>query len=167
MSSQVKSALEALNEAKCLEQEGQGFYRQAAEKTQSEKGKQMFLSLIKDEAMHQRLIQRQIDHLSAEGKWLELPEAKGETCDLTESIFPQGRGGLEKAVKADTTDTEALTMALEFESKSYDMYRREAKTASEGAAREMYEFLATQERVHFDLLMTNYESMVRYGGWAD
>jgi rubrerythrin len=35
MSSQVKSALEALNEAKRLEQEGQAFYREAAEKTKS------------------------------------------------------------------------------------------------------------------------------------
>jgi hypothetical protein len=31
----------------------------------------------------------------------------------------------------------------------------------------MYEFLATQERAHFDLLMANYECMVHYGGWAD
>ena len=46
-------------------------------------------------------------------------------------------------------------------------YRREAKAASAAAAREMYEFLATQERGHFDLLMANYEAMVHYGGWAD
>ena len=166
MASEVESALKALEEAKCLEQEGQAFYRQAAEKTKDETGKEIFLSLVKDEAMHQRLIQRQIDHLSAEGNWLKMPETEGEVCDLSESIFPKGREGLEKAVKADTTETEALIMALEFESKGYDMYRRAAEAASDPAAREMYEFLATQERAHFDLLMTNYESMVHYGGWA-
>ena len=58
-------------------------------------------------------------------------------------------------------------MALDFENKGYDMYRRAAKETSDPLAREMYEFLATQERLHFDLLMTNYESMVALGGWAD
>jgi len=163
----IESALSALGKAKRLEQEGQAFYRKAAEETKSDKGKQMFRSLAGDEALHERLIQREIDHLAAEGKWVELPEARGAKCDLSQSIFPRGREGLQKAVKADTTDTEALIQALEFETKSYDMYRREAKAATDATAREMYEFLATQERGHFDLLMATYESMVHYGGWAD
>ncbi len=167
MSSQIESVLKALEEGKQLEQEGLAFYRGAAERTKSEKGKEVFRSLSQDEAMHQRLIQRQIDHLSAEGKWLEMPEAKGEKVDLSESIFPQGREGLEKAIKADTSEIEALIWALEFEVKGYDMYRRAAQAATDAAGQEMYEFLATQERAHFDLLMTNYESIVHYGGWAE
>lgn len=167
MASQIETALKALEEGKCLEQEGQEFYRKAAEQTESEKGREVFRSLIRDEVMHERLIQRQIDSLSSEGRWVELPEAVGAHCDLSEDIFPKGREGLEKAVKADTAETEALIMALEFETKGYDMYRRAAKAMTEAAGREMYEFLATQERAHFDLLMANYESMVHYGGWAD
>ena len=31
----------------------------------------------------------------------------------------------------------------------------------------MYEFLATQERAHSDLLMADCELMVHYGAWAD
>jgi rubrerythrin len=167
MTGQVENVLEALEDAKCLEQEGQEFYRKAAEQTASEKGKEVFRSLIRDEVMHERLIQRQIDSLASEGKWVELTEAQGAACDLNEDIFPQGREGLEKAVKADTTDTDALIMAMEVETKSYDKYRQEAKAASDPAARQMYEFLASQERTHFDLLMANYEAMVHYGGWAD
>ncbi|MEM4725162.1 MAG: hypothetical protein QXP01_09140, partial [Candidatus Hadarchaeum sp.] len=64
-------------------------------------------------------------------------------------------------------EAEILAMALEFETKSYDKYRREAEMTADAAAREMYEFLASQERLHFDLLMTKYESLVHYGGWAD
>ena len=127
----------------------------------------MFRSLAQDESMHQRLIQRQIDHLSAKGKWREIPQAKGEKAGLNQPIFPQGREGLEKAVRADTTETEALIVALEFETRGYEMYRREAEAVVDPAAREMYEFLAAQERAHFDLLMVNYESIVHTGGWAD
>ncbi len=167
MTSQIEGALKALLEGKSLEQQGVAFYREAAEKTKSEKGKEIFRSLAQDEAMHLRLIQRQIDALSAQGKWVELPEAVGEKVDLSEAIFPQGRGGLKEAIKGDTTDTEALILALEFESKGYDMYRREVKAATDPTAREMYEFLASQEWLHFDLLMLNYESLVNLGGWAD
>lgn len=167
MTSQVKSALKALEEGMRLEQEGLAFYREAAKRTKSKKGQQVFRSLAQDEALHQRLIQRQIDHLSARGKWREIPQAKGERVDLSQSIFPQGREGLEKAVRADASETEALIVALEFETKGYAMYRREAEAVVDAAAREMYEFLAAQERAHFDLLMVNYESIVHTGGWAD
>ena len=167
MNKQTEAALKALQEAKCLEQEGQAFYQKAATRTKSAMGKGTFLSLARDEVMHERLIQRQIDSLSREGKWVELPEAEGATCDMSTPIFPQGRQGLKKAVKADTTDTEALLLALEMEAKSFDLYAREAKAATDAAARQMYEFLASQERTHFDVLMAKYEGMVHYGGWAN
>jgi len=163
----TEKLLKILEQAKCLEQEGLEFYRRAAERTSSAKGKEMFLSLAKDEVMHERLIQRQIDSLAASGKWAKLSEAQGGNCDLSQPIFPQGREGLQKAVQADVTETEALITALEMETKSYDLYRSEAEATQDAAAREMYEFLASQERTHFDLLMTNYESLVQYGGWAD
>lgn len=162
-----KRILEVLEQAKCLEQEGQEFYRKAGERTASGKGKEMFLSLVREEVMHERLIQREMDSLKAEGIWAKLPEAVGAKCDLSQPIFPRGRAGLQKAVRADATDTEALITALEMETKSYDLYRREAEASKDAAAREMLEFLASQERTHFDLLMTNYESLVQLGGWAD
>jgi rubrerythrin len=163
----IKDTLEALDKAKCLEQEGQDFYHQAAERATSQRARDTFLSLAREEAMHLRLIQRQINSLSQQGKWLDLDETKGEKCDLSESIFPKGRVGLEKAVKAHTTETDALLLALEFEVRSYDLYRSAAKEATDAAAREMYEFLATQERLHFDLLMSNYEATEQFGGWQD
>jgi rubrerythrin len=164
MTTEVKSALDALEEAKCLEQEGQDFYHEAALKAVSEKAKETFQSLAKEEAMHLRLIQRQMDSLTSTGQWVHLAEAEGETCDLSESIYPQGREGLEKAVPSGTSEKEALLLALDFENKGYDMYRRAAQEATDPFAGEMYGFLATQERLHFDLLMTNYESIVALGG---
>jgi len=167
MTAEVKSALDALEEAKCLEQEGQDFYQRAAEQSSNEKARNTFQSLAKEETLHLRLIQRQIDSLANTGQWVHLSEAEGETCDLSESIYPQGREGLQQAVPDDTSETEALLLALDFENKGYDMYRSAAEKATAPLEREMYEFLATQERLHFDLLMTNYESLVSLGGWSD
>ena len=117
--------------------------------------------------MHERLIQRQIDHFKSEAEWVDLPEVREPTkCDLNESIFPPGKQALAN-IEADMSEAEALVLALELETKSYDLYRRSANVATDPAARAMYEFLASQERLHFDLLMTNYEAFASYGGWAD
>jgi rubrerythrin len=160
-------AITALEEAKCMEQEGQAFYRKAAQQTRDEKGRQVFLSLVADEVHHERLIQRELDSLVQAGEWTPLPDVSPASCDLTEPIFPQGRAGLAKAVEADAGESEALLVALEMENNSYDLYRRRAAASTNTAERTMYEFFADQERNHFDLLMSNYQSMVSWGGWED
>jgi rubrerythrin len=163
----VKNAMNVLEEAKCLEQQGQVFYREAAKKVKNPKGKKIFRQLAKDEVAHEKLIQREILNLIKEGYWVELLETQGPACQLVPSIFPKGRAGLKKAVDADPNDVDAIVAGLDMENKSYDLYRIEAGKAKDPAARQMYEFLATQERGHFDLLMANYESMVALGGWSD
>lgn len=162
-----KSPMNVLEEAKCLEQQGQAFYREAAKKVKNPTGKKIFRQLAKDEAMHERLIQREILSLIKEGYWVELLETQGPACELVPNIFPQGREGLEKAVNADPTEVDAVLAALDFENKSYDLYRSQAESATDPKAQQLYEFLAGQERTHFDLLMANYEAMVKFGGWAD
>jgi len=161
-----KSAMNVLEEAKCLEQQGQAFYREAAKKIQNPKGKKMFRQLAKDEVIHEKLIQREILSLIKEGYWVELLETQGPACALVPNIFPQGREGLEKAAKANPDEVDAVLTALDMENKSYDLYRTQAETVSDPKAKQLYEFLAGQERSHFDLLMANYEAMVQFGGWA-
>jgi rubrerythrin len=159
--------MNVLEEAKCLEQQGQAFYREAAKKIKDPSGKKMFRRLAKDEVMHEKLIQREILSLIKEGYWVELMETQGPACALVPNIFPQGREGLAKAAKANPTEVDAVLTALDMENKSYDLYRTQAETVTDPKAKQLYEFLAGQERTHFDLLMANYEAMVQFGGWAD
>jgi rubrerythrin len=167
MAGEEKSAMNVLEEAKCLEQQGQAFYREAAKKIKDPSGKKMFRRLAKDEVMHEKLIQREILSLIKEGYWVELMETQGPACALVPNIFPQGREGLAKAAKANPTEVDAVLTALDMENKSYDLYRTQAETVTDPKAKQLYEFLAGQERTHFDLLMANYEAMVQFGGWAD
>ena len=164
---EVKNAMKVLEDAKCLEQQGQAFYAEATKKIKNPKGKKIFRQLAKDEVAHEKLIQREILNLIKEGYWVELLETQGPACELAPEIFPKGRKGLKKAVDADPNEVEAILTGLDMENKSYDLYRTEAEKTKDPAARKMYEFLASQERGHFDLLMSNYESMVTLGGWSD
>ena len=54
-------------------------------------------------------------------------------------------------------------MALENEIKSYDLYVKAAQETVEAAGKQMYQWLASAERTHFNLLMSNYDAMSEKG----
>ena len=160
------AAMMALQEALELEQRGQAFYTEAAERTVNETGKEMYRSLADDEVLHAKMIQRQIDALE-QGKGWQAPDAAPEgEVDLDSPLFPEGEEELAEAVQPDAGEREALLFALKIENDSFDLYQKQAKGATDPNARQMYEYLAAAERTHFNLLMTNYESLERYGGWV-
>lgn len=158
-------ALEILKKALKLEQDGRAFYLQAAERTTDPKGKAMFASLADDERIHAGMIERQIAALTEGQAWVPL-DLVTTGVDLDTPLFPKGQAGLEKAVAADATELEALAFALKIENDSFDLYARMARTADDLNARQMYQYLAAAERTHFNLLMSNYESLSTMGGWV-
>ena len=161
------AALQALEQALGLERDGHRFYVQAAERTVDPKGAQMFRSLAEDEVMHERMIQRQIDSLSAGQGWA-LPQGVGQVqADLETPLFPQGKVELERAIRPDASDLDALLFGLKIENDSFNLYVEQAGQADDPKAKQMYEYLVQAERTHFDLLMLNYESLSSNAGWVD
>ena len=153
-------ALQILERAMCLEVDSQEFYRQAATRTADPGGRRMFLDLAAEEATHQQFVQRQLDSLRSYGRWVADERFQSATCDLSQSLFPQGaaRG---KATGPRANELEALWFALEKESESYEFYRQGALQAREDTAKALYQFLMSAERQHFETLMTMYEDIMR------
>jgi len=160
------AAVVALQKALDLEQRGQAFYAGAAERTVDEAGKAMYRSLADDEVLHAKMIQRQIEALEQGEDWQSPGVAPEGEVDLDSPLFPKGEEGLAEAVQPDASDRDALLFALKIENDSFELYRKQAKAAKDPNAKQMYEYLTAAERTHFNLLMTNYESLERYGGWV-
>jgi rubrerythrin len=161
-----KAAVKALQEALGLERRGRRFYLEAAERTADPTGARMFRSLADDEVLHAEIIQRQIDALN-EGEGWTLPEGVTEVeADLQTPLFPKGKVELERAVRPDAGDLDALLFALKIENDSFNLYAEQARAAQHPNAKHMYEFLVDAERTHFDLLMLNYESLSSNAGWV-
>ena len=163
---EITAALAILKQAMRLEEEGRAFYLQAAETTGDEEGKETFRALADDEQHHLRLIQRQHDALSSENKWTSSPEIKPTHIDMDKPLFPKGKEALEKAVKAKSRDTDAMLFGLEIENKSYDLYRTAALATTNPLGKAMFEFLAGEERGHFNILMMRYESLAGPVAWS-
>ena len=166
MATDTSAAVTALQQALELERSGYRFYTEAAARTQDAKGSAMFRSLADDEVMHQQVIERQIDALSADEGWV-LPEGvKDVEVDLVSPLFPEGKIDFEKAIQPDASDLDALLFALKIESDSFDLYTEQAKAAQDPNAKRLYEYLVGAERTHFNLLMLNYESLASDAGWV-
>ena len=160
------TTLTALSQALKLEKEGRAFYLQAAEETLDEKGKRMFLSLAADEERHTEMVQRQLHEIEGGGSYVLLPNLDAPDIDLDAKLFPPQRAQVEARIGRNPNELEALHVALENEIRSYDLYRAAAKETGSEAGQQMYRWLAGAEMTHFNLLMSNYQSLVSLGGWV-
>ena len=153
------AALDLLERALCLEVDGEAFYRRAAATTADPAGQRMFVELAEQEADHQRILRRQLESLRASGSWAPDERWLGVTCDLSQSLFPQGVARAQ-ALGPRANELEALWFALEKESESYELYRQGALQATDPIALALYQYLMAAERDHFNILMINYEAIV-------
>ena len=160
------AALQALRQAIRLEQDGYKFYTEAAERTADPRGRETFLSLADDEKLHLRIVRDQHEALSAGKEWVSFSEAlELKPVDVDKPLFSPEREALEKAIGPEASDTDALLLAIQKENESYELYRQAATETADPVGKEMYQRLASQERVHFDILMLNYEHLIGTGSW--
>ena len=156
-------ALQALRQAMRLEEDGYEFYTEAAERTADPRGREMFLSLADDEELHLRTVQDQYEALSSGKGWLSFSDEEMdiELVGLGEPLFPPEK----EAVSPEASDIDALLFALQIENESYEFYGKAAAETADPAGKAMYQYLADQERTHFDILMLNYEHLTSTGSW--
>lgn len=161
-----QTALTALSQALKLEQEGHAFYLRAAEETFDDKGREMFLSLAADEALHAEMVRRQLHEIERGGGYVLLPDLNVADIDLDAKLFPPTREQVDARIGVAPNELEALQVALENEIRSYDLYRSAARDAASEAGKQMYRWLASAEMTHFNLLLSNYESLSAQSGWV-
>lgn len=166
MTEEIETALSILKRAMRIEQDGHEFYLKAARTTRDEKGQEIFRTLADDEQNHFRLIQQQYTALTNENKWVSSAGIKPAPIELTGPLFPGGREALEKKITARSGDLDALLFGLEIEDKSYDLYRTAASSTTDPLGKDVFAFLAGQEKDHFNILMMRYEYLAGPIGWS-
>ncbi|MBM2824420.1 MAG: hypothetical protein HW402_84 [Dehalococcoidales bacterium] len=160
------AALTVLKQAMALEQEGRGFYLKAAQTSADKKGQETFHHLADDEQGHYNLIKRQYDALTSDGQWVGSPEIKPVAIDLNKPLFPRSKEAREKAVTTRSSDWDALLFGIDIEIKSYDLYRQTALATGDPLGKQMFTFLTSEEKRHFDLLMMRYDALFGPIAWS-
>jgi rubrerythrin len=165
MAEDTAAALAIINKAMNIEQTGSQFYLRAADTTLDKKGQETFRSLADDEQKHYDLLKRQQDSLHTLGKWTGAPEITPVAIDLNKPLFPKDIHEMEKRISAKSSESDALLFGLDIEVKSFDLYRKAAQETADPLGKQIFEFLASQEQGHFDVLMLRYDFLYGPVAW--
>jgi rubrerythrin len=130
-----------------MEKDGIKFYSDLANKTLHPMGRAMFKSFVEDEKLHAKRIRL----LLSSPPEIEKKGGKNPQERLS-TIFREMGEELKKKVNVNTNDIEAVRLALRMEEDGIRFYENAAKDTEDVKEREMYRFLAGEEKIHLGIL---------------
>lgn len=161
------TALEALSIGLELEKKGYKFYQEASVCTLNPKGKAMFIRLAQDEIEHEKKLLMEYNALMQTGDWLKHPEEPmAKIYKITEKpqVFTS-EGEKDKGNGKETSDLDALRMAIENEKRAYEFFAQAAEKTTSPAGKKLFKLLAAEEDSHIVILEAEYDNLADTGFW--
>jgi rubrerythrin len=132
-----------------MELDGIKFYNDLAEKTFHPLGKAMFKSFVEDEKLHVKRLKTILsDKRTSQTDVNNITNPK----ERLTTIFQKMGDELKKKVNPSTNDIDAIELAIEIEENGVMFYEKSAKEAMDAKEKEVYRFLAGEEKTHLDIL---------------
>src|SRR5215470_1815041 len=152
---------DALELTLSIERRGYTFYTNASRKTKNGSGRVMFQRLAAEESDHLRRLQAEHQSLIRKHEWLKREPARLPLSrKIVEEIFPQ-KELLKIEVKDETSDLDALNIAMNLERRSHQFFTDFAKQISDANGRKVFMEFAEDEESHLRALVAEYNSLVR------
>ena len=164
MGSKTEERIKALEVALNNESRERDFYLKHGERTRNSLGKSMFASIASDEDEHYNRILNLHKRLIQDGKWPETVPIQVKGTEV-KNILNKFVASVDTSSKADTGDTEAVKIAIDFETKGEKFYSDLAKNVDNPMEKKFYEFLASIEREHRLSLQDTLEYFQDPAGW--
>ena len=152
---------DALELTLAIERRGYTFYTNASRKTKNNRGRLMFQRLAAEESDHLRRLQEERQSLLAKHEWLKREPARLPLSrKIVEEIFPQ-KELLKIEVKDETSDLDALNIAMNLERRSHQFFSDFAEQIADASGRKIFLDFARDEESHLQALVTEYKSLTR------
>ncbi|MFH0824661.1 MAG: ferritin family protein [Pseudomonadota bacterium] len=149
MSEASERALGMLAKALEKEEQGMAFYGKAATATVNPLGKDIFVTLMAEEGVHIRRIKKIYDTLQGGGSWSDEWKAYAQNSEDLRRLFRERMVNVGSKVTAETSDMEALDIALEMEQGAVDFYEQALGKAEDPIEKEFIKLMIQEERSHF------------------
>jgi Fur family ferric uptake transcriptional regulator len=147
---------DALELTLAIERLGHSFYTNASKKTRNDSGRIMFRRLAAEEADHLRRLQQEYRTLLQENAWLKREPARLPISrKIAKELFPQ-QDLLRFQVNDETSELEALTIAMDLEHRSHEFFKTFAQQLHNSTGRKAFMDFAKEEEAHFEMLMKEY-----------
>jgi Fur family ferric uptake transcriptional regulator len=152
---------DALELTLAIERRGYTFYTNASRKTKNGSGRIMFQRLAAEESDHLRRLQAERQTLLSKHEWLKREPARLPLSrKIVEEIFPQ-KELLKIEVKDETSDLDALNIAMNLERRSHQFFTDFANQIADASGRKIFMDFAKDEESHLQALVTEYNSLIR------
>ena len=150
---------DALELTLAVERLGYTFYTSASKKTKNDSGRQMFQRLAAEESDHLRRLQAEHRSLLEEHQWLKRePPRLPVSRKIAHELFPH-KELMRFQVKDETTELEALNIAMDLERRSHDFFESFAKQLTDPNGRRYFLQFAKEEEGHLEELRAEYASV--------
>jgi rubrerythrin len=161
----MKRIPEILKTAVTIEEEGERFYKAAAEETKDPKGKEIFLFLARDEEAHRKLFETMSRAYQEKGDFSSLSEISLTGIKIKPAIFDARN--TTKEVKGDENDIRAIELGIGKEKASIAFYSQAIEEFSEENAKRLLRDLVVIEEGHLNLLQGELNALTETGFWYD
>jgi Fur family transcriptional regulator, ferric uptake regulator len=142
-----------------MERLGVTFYINASRKTRNDNGRRMFQRLAAEESDHLKRLQKEYQDLIQDNEWLKREPARlPVNRKVAQELIPQ-KDLLRLEVRDDTTELEALNIAMQLERRSHRFFKNFAEQLSDSSSRKVFMEIAKEEQVHFKTLLKEYKAV--------
>ena len=154
-----------------MEKDGEMFYRQLAEQTNTTGLKTILNMLAGDEVKHFEALERMLKGMPAKmPETTVLSDTKNIFAEMKQSDQDLGLGpetAFRQPQPADVNQIELYRKAQDIEQNSMDFYRQNADQVQNDDQKELFEKLVKEEKKHYFLLENIIEFVSRPGRWLE
>jgi rubrerythrin len=145
-----KSALDILKQAILLERRGKAFYENIAEKAENKAVQDVFDMLAKEEQKHIQALSEQFKAYRKEKKFILVGLHEQDSPSVASEVLTKE---IKEKISAAGFEAAAISASIAMEERAIQLYTKSAQSASDSEAKALYEWLATWEREHLNMLM--------------
>jgi len=144
------TTLDILKQAILLERRGKAFYENIAEKAENKAVQDVFDMLAKEEQKHVQTLSEQFKAYRKDKKFISGDLYKKDTGSVASKVLTRE---IKEKISAAGFEAAAISAGIAMEERAIQLYSKSAQTASDLEAKALYEWLATWERDHLNMLM--------------
>lgn len=142
--------LDILKQAILLEQRGKAFYENIAEKAENKAVQEVFGMLATEEQKHIQTLSEQFKAYHKDKKFISGYLHKKDTSSVAFKVLTRE---IKEKISAAGFEAAAISAGIAMEERAIQLYTKSAQTASDPEAKALYEWLATWERDHLNMLL--------------
>ncbi len=144
------TTLDILKQAILLERRGKAFYENIAEKTENKAVQEVFDMLAKEEQKHIQTLSEQFKAYLKDKKFLPGDLYEKDTSSVASDVLTRE---IKEKISAAGFEAAAISAGIAMEERAIQLYAKSAQTASDSEAKVLYEWLASWERDHLNMLL--------------